>query len=108
MGVRQKRYEITAKIYDRRGRLLSVGRNSYTKTHPIMAKFCHLVSPHKLFVHAEVDAIAKCRTKRVLHKAYRIVVERYNVDGTPAFCHPCPICMAAISKLTPIQVIEHT
>lgn len=108
MGGRQKHYEITATIYDRRGRVLSVGKNSYTKTHPIMAKFCHLVSPHKLFLHAEVAAIAKCKTRRLLHRAHRIVVERYNVDGTPAFCQPCPICMAAIKILTPIQVIEHT
>ena len=64
------RTEVTAIIYDKHGRALSIGKNSYTKTHPIMLKHGIKVGrPQKIYLHAEVEAILKCRN---LDKAYRI------------------------------------
>jgi hypothetical protein len=31
------RHELTAVIYDRKGNVLSIGKNSYIKTHPLQA-----------------------------------------------------------------------
>jgi deoxycytidylate deaminase len=100
-----KKYSITAIIYDKKGNVLSIGKNSYTKTHPIQAKHAELVGePHKIFLHAEMDAIIKCRD---IDKAYKIVVLRTEKDGTYANSCPCKICQHAIS-LTPIKIIEHS
>ena len=97
--------QITAIIYDRKGNVLSIGQNSYVKTHPLQAKHTRKVGePYKQFLHAEVHAITKCKQ---LNKAYRIFISRYSKDGQPANATPCPVCMSAILA-TNIRVIEHT
>ena len=102
---KQKQYQITAFIFDRKGRLLSTGFNSYVKTHPMMFKLGIKVGiKHKIFLHAEVHAITRCRD---IAKAYKMLVVRYNEDGTPGNAKPCPICQEAIRQ-TPIKIIEHT
>ena len=96
---------ITAIIYDRKGRVLSVGQNSYIKTHPLQALHAHKVGQeHKIFLHAEVAAITRCPD---LSKAHKILVTRYDKKGKPVLAKPCPVCMSAIGA-TPIQHIEHT
>jgi len=96
---------ITAIIYDRKGRVLSIGKNSYVKTHPLQAKYAKEVGqPYKVHLHAEIAAIVKCKN---LRKAYKISVFRYNNQGKPMMAKPCPICMSAI-KAAHISVIEWT
>lgn len=101
----RKHYNITAIIYDKRGNILSIGKNNYVKTHPFQAKLakkCNL--EHKIFLHAEVDAIIKCRD---ITKAHKIVITRVNHDGSYGNAKPCPICQQAI-KSTAIKVVEYT
>jgi len=96
--------EISAFIYDKRGRLLSSGQNSYTKTHTLQAKLAESVGlPHKQFVHAEIAALVKCDWS----KAHKIFVVRYGKDGRPLMAKPCKICMKAIG-MTSIKEIEFT
>lgn len=96
---------LTAVIYDRKGRVLSIGQNSYIKTHPLHAKHANKVGlPDKHFLHAEVAAIVKCKQ---LDKAYKIFISRWSKKGDPLNAKPCPICMSAI-KAAGIPVIEHT
>ena len=96
---------LTAVIYDRRGRILSIGQNSYIKTHPVQAYHARIVGePYKQFLHAEVHAIVKCPD---ISKAYRIFVSRWDNNGNPMNATPCPICMSAISA-TNIKRVEHT
>lgn len=96
---------ITAIIYDRQGRVLSIGQNSYVKTHPLQAKHASKIGQsYKMFLHAEIHAIVKCKR---LDKAYRIYVARFSKDGEPVNAKPCPICMSAI-RSTGIKIIEHT
>lgn len=97
--------DITAIIYDRKGRVLSVGKNSYVKTHTLQAKHAKKVGlPDKQYLHAEIHAISKCRD---LDKAYRIAVYRYGKRGQPLLAKPCPICQSAIES-TDIEIIEWT
>ena len=56
------------------------------------------------FIHAEIDAIIRCRN---LDRAHRIFVSRYNRQGEPADACPCEICRSGIDK-TPIKIIEYT
>lgn len=101
----KKKFSVTAVIYDKRGRVLSIGKNSYKKTHPLQAEYARRAGePHKVFLHAEIDAIVKCLD---LSKAEKIVVFRHTEDGSPANARPCSICQHAI-KLAGISITEHT
>jgi tRNA(Arg) A34 adenosine deaminase TadA len=96
---------ITAIIYDRRGKVLSIGKNSYVKTHPYQAKMANKCGlPEKQYLHAEISAIIKCRD---LKKAFRILVTRLNKHGEPALAKPCPVCQSAIIA-SGIRNVEHT
>lgn len=96
---------VTAFVYDRKGNLLSVGRNSYVKTHPVQAKAANAVGmPKRIYLHAEIDAITKVRDWGIAHK---IVVVRRGSSGNELLAKPCPICEHVI-KQTGIKRIEHT
>ena len=103
--MKPNKHELTAIISDKKGRVLSIGKNSYRKTHPIMAHYAEQAGePYKVFLHAEVAAIIKCKD---IDKAYSISIFREGRSGNPLNAKPCPICMSAI-KSTPIKIIEHT
>jgi tRNA(Arg) A34 adenosine deaminase TadA len=96
---------ITAIIQDRKGRVLSIGKNSYDKTHPKQKQHALLLGlPDKVFLHAEIAAIVKCKS---LEKAYKITITRINKKGEPALAKPCPICQSAI-EASGIKLIEHS
>lgn len=101
----KKQFNVTAIIYDKRGKVLSIGKNSYIKTHPVQHKHaCKVGLPDKQFLHAEIHAITRCKR---IEKAYKIAVMRFDDDGNAKIAKPCPICMSAI-EATNIKVIEHT
>lgn len=100
-----RQYDITAVIYDRKGNPLSVGKNNYVKTHPLQKKHAEEVGlPHRVFLHAEIDAIIKCKN---LKKAHKISVFRFNLNGDPMLAKPCPVCCSALTAVN-IHHIEHT
>jgi deoxycytidylate deaminase len=99
------KHNLKAIIYDKQGRVLSIGENNYTKSHPIMAHYAEKVGePYKIYLHAEVSAIIRCQD---LSKAHRISVIRESKSGKYLPAKPCKICMTAI-QATPIKIIEHT
>ena len=100
-----KKHDVTAVITDRRGKVLSVGQNSYVKTHPYQAKIAKQVGEHhRIFLHAEIHAITRCKD---LSKAHKISIFRYDKHGNPALSKPCEICSTAI-RSAGIFNIEHT
>lgn len=100
-----KRFSVTAIIYDKRGNVLSIGNNSYGKTHPMQAMYARRAGePSKIYLHAEIHAITRCAE---LDRAHRISIFRYREDGSPAMARPCKICAQAIAA-TNIKTIEHT
>ena len=102
---KKRKQELTAIIYDKRGMPLSIGRNSYFKTHTYQAKIAKQVGlPEKEFVHAEIDAILKLKHPE---KAHRILVTRFGANGQELNAKPCPVCAKAI-ELAKITIIEHT
>lgn len=101
----KKRFDLTAIIYDKRGKVLSIGKNSYCKTHPLQKKHTNDVGlSEKIYLHAEVHAIVKCRD---LTKAHKIMITRYDSDGNPKNAKPCPVCVSAI-EAAGIKVVYHT
>lgn len=100
-----QRQQITAIIFDKRGRVLSIGQNSYIKTHPLQAKYAAKVGLNQsVYLHAEIHAITRCTD---IARAHRILVTRYDRQGQPVLARPCPICQSAIDA-TSIRVIDHT
>ena len=100
----KRRFFILAKCYNKRGQLLSVGFNSYEKSHPIQKHFADLVGmPEKKYLHAEIAAIIRAKDKQI----YRLTVERYDATGLPVNAAPCPVCQQAIATFK-ISVVEHT
>lgn len=100
------RPELTAIIYDKRGRILSIGKNSYVKTHPIQARYASKVGQdQRIYLHAEIQAIARCTC---LERAHRMLITRFGSRGEPRLAKPCRICEEAIKDLTPIKRVEYT
>lgn len=98
-----RRYEIKAMAYDKRGKLLAVGLNSYTKTHTLQAELGRKSGrPQAIYLHAELAALLKAR--KPVHK---LVVFRYDRDGKPANSKPCPACQLAIKKFN-VKEVVHT
>jgi deoxycytidylate deaminase len=99
------RPNVTSFIYDKKGNLLSVGRNSYVKTHPVQAKAAKMVGEEKrIFLHAEIAAIVKVKD---WSQAHRIHILRTGAEGKYLPAAPCAICTHVI-KQTGIKKIEHT
>lgn len=86
------------------GRVVSVGYNSYTKTHPQQAKFAKLAGqPKREFLHAEVASLI-----RAPRDADTLVVIRVNKAGEYVCAKPCPICRLAIDHFNPNLRVIHT
>lgn len=101
---RKQRQEITAYAYDKRGRLISIGRNSYAKTHPIQHHFAKLSGkPSAIFLHAEIACLLKAGRKAV----HRLEIFRFNKHGESVLAAPCPICQLAI-KAWGVKHVYHT
>lgn len=99
----KKRYRIVAKCYDKRGRLISKGENSYVKSSPVQARWARLVGqPERVFLHAEIQAIILARGAPI----HKIKIERYDARGNEAASCPCPVCFAAI-RHAGIKVVEY-
>lgn len=87
------KHTLTARCFDKRGRLLSEATNRYDKTHPIQAYFARKVGhAAKIYLHAEIHAILKAGGKQI----HRIEISRYSKKGVPLLAAPCPVCMEAI------------
>lgn len=98
-------HNLKAIIYDRKGKILSIGQNSYYKTHPYqarLAKSCNL--DHKIYLHAEIAAIIRCED---ITKAHRMFISRIDQSGQSRLAKPCPICVKAIEAVG-IKRIEYT
>ena len=96
---------LTAIIYDRKGRVLSIGQNSYIKTHPLQAHHARKVgSEHRIYLHAEIAAIVRCPN---ISRAWRMQIIRTGRNGQPANAAPCEVCVSALAA-TPIRHIDHT
>lgn len=100
MSIKQS---ITATIYDKKGRVLAIGKNSYIKSHPRQAELANRVGePHKYFLHAEISSLVRCRGT-----PYKIKIERFDKKGNPKLAKPCPICELAITEAG-IKYVEYT
>ena len=98
-----RKYDITALAYDKRGKLLAIGHNSYVKTHPLQAKFSKKANKAEaVYLHAETAAMLKAR-----QQVHKLVVLRYDKQGNPTLAKPCAACQLAIKHFG-VKYVEHT
>ena len=101
----RKQFSLKATIYDKRGRAISVGENSYYKTHPLQVKMAKEAGREDaIYLHAEIAALVKLKD---WSRAHRIKVERYSSKGDPLIAKPCEVCQVALDKAG-IKIVEHT
>lgn len=99
----KRQYQVKATAYDKRGRIIAVGYNDYGKTHTKQAHYSKRTgSPEKVFLHAEIAALIKCR-----RQPYKLKIERYGVRGEPRLAKPCPACDLAIREAG-VKYVEYT
>ena len=103
------RKRVAAVITDKRGKVLSVGINDYTKSHPRQKALSVKVGldEERCYIHAELAAILKMpRTKG--QKQYKMTIARVDSKGNDQLAMPCPSCMQAIREFGQIQSLEWT
>lgn len=87
-------HSLTAIAYDKRGRILAVGVNSYTKSHTLQAKLAKKAgNPDRIYLHAEIACLTKVQDHSKVHT---LAVFRYDSRGRPKNARPCEICQHAI------------
>jgi len=83
------KYIVVAHAYSKKGMLLAVATNSYTKTHPLQKHFAVKVGhPEKQFLHAEIACILRCKDQPI----HTLKVWRYNKQGELVCAKPCAVC----------------
>jgi deoxycytidylate deaminase len=99
--LQNKKQRICAIITDKRGRILSFGVNSYSKTHPRMAYYSAKCNDYnKIYLHAEMDSLIHCK-----QKGHTLYVARVDKKGNSLPCKPCEICSLAIKDAGIKEVI---
>lgn len=99
----KRKYELTATTYDKRGRVIARGVNSYSRTHPLQMEYAVKAGKYKPFLHAEIHAIIRSRRADI----DKIKIERYDDNGNPKMAKPCSVCELAI-KAAGIRFVEYT
>jgi tRNA(Arg) A34 adenosine deaminase TadA len=101
-----KQHELTAVAYDKKGKVICVAQNSYTKTHTQQAHYARRAGkPGAVYLHAEIRAILKANALR--KQIHHLAVFRYDRKGRPALAKPCEICQLAIEEHG-IKMVTHT
>jgi deoxycytidylate deaminase len=97
----RKKHSVLARCYDRSGKLLSVAKNSYTKSHTIQAEYSRRVGRESaIYLHAEVAALLKARGD-----VYRMEIVRLQADGSSGIAKPCAGCQLAIEEFGVKEII---
>ena len=90
----KNKFNLCAIITDKKGNVVSIGYNSYSKTHTTQAYYAEKSGNiHRIFLHAEIDALTKIPYGI---KGHSIYIARLDKSGKSALARPCPICRMAL------------
>jgi deoxycytidylate deaminase len=94
LKTRWERFNTGAIILDKHGNVLNYGFNSFVKTHP-----CMFLNPYnhneKIFIHAECDAIYKCKYS---NNPDTLIIARINKNNKVVMSKPCIGCYYEILR----------
>ncbi|MDD2496224.1 MAG: hypothetical protein PHE29_13665 [Tissierellia bacterium] len=89
-----KKYWVIAASLDNHNNIISIGENSYQKTHPVqMAWAIKAGNRDKEYLHAEIASLVKNHSK-----PKSIVVVRMTCSGLVRMARPCNICNLALRE----------
>ena len=89
-----KMYYVGAVCFDKSYNIVSVGFNSYIKTHPMQKTYAEKAGKSaRCYLHAEIAALVHLR-----QKAYGLLVLRVLANGMVKIAKPCSICDLAIKE----------
>ena len=95
-------HRIGCLILNRKGIVISTGYN-LLKSHPIQYEYADLVGePYKIYLHAEVRALIKCK-----EKPHHLYTMRLSKTGDYLLSKPCCICVQYI-KDSGVKYISYT
>jgi len=78
----------------KKNNIIAEATNLEKKTHPIQARWEQRAGLHeKIYLHAEIAALVKCRDD-----ADTIIVARINSEGKLRNAKPCPVCAMALEE----------
>ncbi len=89
-----KQYTVYAAIADKKGQIVSIGKNSFIKTHPKQYSYNQYRNPHKIFLHAEIDALLKYKSDN----GYVMIIARMTKTGLIRNAKPCIGCFGALQE----------
>ncbi len=96
------KHRVCAIITNKKGRIISVAVNSYSKSSPFMYKYAKQVGlADKIYWHAECKAIKQLADNKQAHKIY---IARVTKSDNVGMASPCPICAAAIKDAGIVSV----
>lgn len=99
--VGEQKQSLVAIVLKKR-KIVSVGYNSYCKTHPSQAAFARGVGQEKrIYIHAEISALLKAPKG-----SDTIIILRLNKNGELGNAKPCPICSEAIKQFGITKIIH--
>jgi deoxycytidylate deaminase len=99
--LQNRKQRVASIITDKKGRILSFGVNSYTKSHPKMAWYASKFNDfNKIYLHAEIASIIACDKK-----PHTIYVARISKSGKISPATPCRICQEAIKDAGIAEII---
>lgn len=96
--IQTKNYFVGAVLMDKQGRILSLGFNSFYKTHPYQKKLSDSIKvknkERQIYIHAEVSALVKCNSV-----PHTLIIARIGMDESIyRLAKPCPLCQEAIRQ----------
>jgi len=98
------KFKFGAVISTKRNKIISTGQNSFSRTHPLQARYGKKhIHEDACFVHAELASIIKARGK-----GHTLWVARVKLTDEIGLAKPCPSCMAVIQNETELKKIVYT
>jgi len=90
-----KKYWVIAASLDHHNNIISIGENSYQKTHPMQSRFSLKAGGgrNREYLHAEIASLVKNR-----NKPESIIVIRLTSTGLVRMARPCNICTLALRE----------
>jgi deoxycytidylate deaminase len=88
--MKRHKYNMGALCASKKGNTLSIGINSYCKTHPIMQNYPY-ERKEQCYLHAEVAALASCK-----ETPHVMIIARIGNSGNMLLAKPCLGCISII------------
>jgi tRNA(Arg) A34 adenosine deaminase TadA len=105
---KKKKQNVVAICFDRRGKVFSIGTNSFSQSSGKMAELSKQVDEdEKVFFHAEISSLTRWRRYSKDTNPHGIYVARLSKAGTLVNSKPCNTCALGL-RLAGIRKIYHT